>query len=324
MLKYLQLSGLFIKFICFLNSTIQISMHLQSLCRSVDHQIQGNKGKNLYYLNRDALFSFSHTNTLLSNKHELAKLLSDQSLLEAILDYTVSKVLQTFFHTNQYITVNDRDKYLLRKIYHKLITELSDPTVSLTELSSRHYNRLATWLSYTNPHIEKLNPVSEKSVNGVVCAEYSAALQLSLLDIHPDKLPEPILDIGCGEHAHLASFLHENHLNVLGIDRLLSKKENWLIEISWFDYKFKPESWGTIISNLSFSSHFLNNHLRADGLFIEYAQKYMEILKSLKKGGSFHYAPSLPFIEEHLDKKCYQVNRTTIDKDYQRTIITRL
>jgi len=51
-------------------------------------------------------------------------------------------------------------------------------------------------------------------------------LQLSLLDIHPDKLLEPVLDIGCGEHAHLASFLHEKHLSVLGIDRFLSKKKD--------------------------------------------------------------------------------------------------
>mgnify|MGYP007082186012 CR=1 FL=1 len=142
MLKYLQLSGLFIKFICFLNSTIQISMHLQSLCRSVDHQIQGNKGKNLYYLNRDALFSFSHTNTMLSNRHELAKLFSANPYDKLFWIIPYRKSFRQF-HTNQYITVNDQDKYLLRKIYHKLITELSDPAVCLAELSSGHYNRLA-------------------------------------------------------------------------------------------------------------------------------------------------------------------------------------
>ncbi|WP_051313129.1 hypothetical protein [Sporocytophaga myxococcoides] len=303
----------------------QIGMlELQSLHHSIDRQIQANKGKNLYYFDRDALFNFCEENNMLSNRHKFAEIFSEDAIQEDLIDYTLSKVLHELFHTNQYITVNERDKSILRKVYKKLLSELCDQQLSLSDISSRHFTRLTTWLSYSNPHIEKSNPSDKKSASEVVCAEYSADLQLELLDINPENLMEPILDVGCGEHAQLSTFLKGKELKVFGIDRLLYQKKSWLSEISWFEFEFKPGNWGTIISNLSFSSHFLNNHLREDGKFMEYAQKYMEILHSLKQGGTYHYAPSLPFIEEHLDKKTYKVDRKIINKDYQRTIITKL
>lgn len=299
----------------------QIRMQeIQSFHHSIDRQLQANKGKNLYYSNRDTLFQFLEGN----NRHKFAEIFSDTATQELLIDYTISKVLREFFHTNQYISINERDKSILRKVYKKLLSELSDQQISLSDIASRHFARLASWLSYSNPHIEKINPSDQKSATGVVCSEYSAALQLELLDINTENIMEPVLDIGCGEHAHLSVFLKEKKLNVFGLDRLLYKKESWLSEISWFEFEFKPDSWGAIISNLSFTSHFLNNHLREDGKFMEYAQKYMEILQSLKQGGSYHYAPSLPFIEDHLDKNTYKVDRKIINKDYQRTIITRL
>lgn len=297
---------------------------IQSFHHSIDKQIQANKGKNLYYLERDALFKFCEGNGILTQRHKFAEILSDTATQESLIEYTISNVLREFFYTNQYITVSERDKSILRKVYKKLLSELSDQQIPLSDIASRHFTRLTTWLSYSNPHIEKLNPSNQKTAAEVVCSEYSAALQLELLDINPGNLMEPVLDVGCGEHGHLSAFLKEKELNVLGIDRLLSQKESWLSEISWFEFEFKPDSWGTIISNLSFTSHFLNNHLREDGKFMQYAQKYMEILQSLKQGGSYHYAPSLPFIEEHLDKKTYKVDRKIINKDHHRTIITRL
>ncbi|MBO9702189.1 MAG: hypothetical protein J7604_18410 [Sporocytophaga sp.] len=297
---------------------------IQSFHRSIDKQIQANKGKNLYYFDRDALFKFSEGNNILSQRHKFGEILSDTAIQESLIEYTLSNVLREFFQTNQYITVNERDKSILRKIYKKLLSELSDQQISLSDIASRHFTRLTTWLSYSNPHIEKFNPSNQKTAVEVVCSEYSAELQLELLDLNPKNILEPILDIGCGEHAHLSAYLKEKELNVIGIDRLLNKKESWLYEISWFEYEFKPDSWGTIISNLSFTSHFLNNHLREDGFYLEYAQKYMEILQSLKQGGAYHYAPSLPFIEEHLDKKRYRVDRKNINTDHQRTIVTRL
>jgi hypothetical protein len=51
----------------------------------------------------------------------------------------------------------------------------------------------------------------------------------------------------------------------------------------------------------------------------------MEILKSLKIGGSFHYAPDLPFIELYLDEKQYQVAKHGIGQfEFKTTTIKRL
>jgi hypothetical protein len=63
---------------------------------------------------------------------------------------------------------------------------------------------------------------------------------------------------------------------------------------------------GTITSNLGFSNHFNHHHLRKDGHFIEYAKTFMDILNSLKIGGSFYYAPDLPFIEKYLDRSKFK------------------
>jgi len=51
----------------------------------------------------------------------------------------------------------------------------------------------------------------------------------------------------------------------------------------------------------------------------------MDILNSLKIGGSFHYAPDLPFIERYLDKNKYQLSARNIGGyDFKATVIKRL
>jgi hypothetical protein len=51
----------------------------------------------------------------------------------------------------------------------------------------------------------------------------------------------------------------------------------------------------------------------------------MDILKSLKIGGRFHYAPDLPFIELYLDKQQYKIEKYEIgDFDFKTTVIKRL
>lgn len=46
-----------------------------------------------------------------------------------------------------------------------------------------------------------------------------------------------------------------------------------------------------------------------NGRHAEYAGKYMEVLFSLKQGGSFLYTPDLPFIEQFLPRDAYVVSR---------------
>jgi hypothetical protein len=92
-----------------------------------------------------------------------------------------------------------------------------------------------------------------------------------------------------------------------------------------YEYNYGIGKWGTIVSNLGFSNHFKHHNLREDGNYIEYGKKYMDIIRSLKVGGRFHYAPDLPFIEFYLDTRQYQIDKFDIGEfDFKTTVITRL
>ena len=97
-----------------------------------------------------------------------------------------------------------------------------------------------------------------------------------------------------------------------------------------FIFVLRPDSWGSVIAHMSFSNHFMHNNLRNDGDFSGYANKYAQILKSLSKGGSFIYTPSLPFIEEFIDEKNFSITKKHFEKlcvndyDLGLTIITKL
>jgi hypothetical protein len=64
--------------------------------------------------------------------------------------------------------------------------------------------------------------------------------------------------------------------------------------------------------------------MREDGNYKEYAEKYSEIISSLKSGGCFHYAPSLPQIEAVLPAGKYLVSHVAIVAGLYRTTVTRL
>jgi len=66
------------------------------------------------------------------------------------------------------------------------------------------------------------------------------------------------------------------------------------------------------ISNMAFSLHFINHHFRINGQPEKFAHSYMNILRSLKKGGRFLYAPGLPFMEEHLPSSLFFVEKKEI------------
>jgi hypothetical protein len=50
----------------------------------------------------------------------------------------------------------------------------------------------------------------------------------------------------------------------------------------------------------------------------------MELLAALAPGGSYHYAPSLPFIEEYIPNRDFTISRERINGEYSRTIVRRI
>lgn len=140
----------------------------------------------------------------------------------------------------------------------------------------------------------------------LLLTEYEADLQLRVLGVTIDDMVEPILDLGCGEHATLVRHLREYQLDATGLDQF-DHDEPFVRSGDWLDESLGAERWGTILSHMAWSNRFLQHHLDPSGHPERYAKRYMEILAALKRGGSFIYSPGLPFIERLLPREQYDI-----------------
>jgi len=145
----------------------------------------------------------------------------------------------------------------------------------------------------------------------VVSAEYTAALQLRILGLDAGSLPEPILDLGCGQEARLVAALRAMGKDARGVDRLAAPAPG-VVSGDWLDVPLPPSTFGTVLSHLGFSLHFLHHHLRTGDEARRYAHRYMAILRAVRTGGLFAYAPGLPFVEQHLDPAAWRVERSAV------------
>jgi hypothetical protein len=293
---------------------------IDSLKENIDRQVAFNEARNLY--SGAAIRSMAFSDETLLQIQRIDDL--DQESENMLIDYASNKALQEFCRVNQYYEFNDESKVLLRAIYSELFSSLRSKEYSIEAISQQHYNRLASWLKGTNPFAERLYSSQQENVETVVCSEYSAELQINLLQLDLNRIKEPVLDIGCGINGNLVSFLKKAGIDSYGFDR--NAIDNSLISNgNWLDYDYGKEKWGTIISNLGFSNHFRHHHFRNSSNFMEYAKKYVEILASLKIGGSFHYAPDLPFIEQYLSDRRYKLSKRAIENyGVCSVIVTRI
>ena len=287
---------------------------------NIDKQFEFNQGKNLFY--NWILNSLRFSPETLNAIEKIDLIDSDSENL--LIDYLTNRAVQEFCKINQYYTFDKQAQLFLRSLYVDLFTNIKKHKSSIESIAENHYDNLIKWLQETNSFAEKNYTSKGEIIESVACSEYSPDLQIEILQIDIDQIIEPVLDIGCGKQGNLVLFLRQNGIDAYGFDRF-AYNSLALINSDWFDYKFEKDKWGTIISNLGFSNHFRNHHFRNDGNFIDYAKKYMDILSSLKIGGSFHYAPDLPFVEQYLDKDKYQLTRHSIGNyEFKSTRINRL
>jgi hypothetical protein len=212
----------------------------------------------------------------------------------------------------------------LRSIYSELLQNIRNNQKITDTISRDHYTNLKLWLHKYNPFAEELFAGADIDIDPVACNEYSSQLQVELLGIQIESIVSPVLDIGCGKQGNLVKYLNGIGIEAIGIDRFPFKTNN-LLTCDWLEYDYGVAKWGTIISNLGFSNHFIHHNLRKDGNYLTYATKYMQILNSLIVGGRFHYAPDLPFIEAYLNPNQYKVEKFRLQEtDFQTTIITRI
>jgi hypothetical protein len=117
--------------------------------------------------------------------------------------------------------------------------------------------------------------------------------------------------------------LRQQGVAAYGVDRFIASPEPYLKAGDWPDVALPAGQWGTIVSNLSFSNHFLHHHYRNSADCTRYAVKYMEILRALRPGGSYHYAPSLPMVEKYLSPAEFRRTTLPVTGPYSCTIITK-
>lgn len=229
---------------------------------------------------------------------------------KSLIDYLTDEALQKFCTMNQYFSFNTKSVEELKLIFAglnekiKAIDSQTDQD-TLEQLTHEHNQELNNWLVQTNAFAGKMYAPDQDTVQTVPCSEYAPDLQLEILQIDLKKLRQPVLDVGCGREINLVNYLREKEFEIYGIDRF-DNNNPYYQKCDWLEYDFGTQKWGSIISNLGFSNHFIHHNLRVDGNYREYARKYMEILDSLQSGGSFYYAPDLPFIEKHLDRFKYE------------------
>jgi len=305
-------------------------MHLEEeLLKSIERQFMTHSHANLFYTHHETGQQFlPESKEIIEGQKQTLLEINNKSGGDEWIDMMTRYALKTFCNTNQFLDLREKNLSALREVYTELwreiIAEIQKNEIDFDLLQHNHVQRLKTWVVQTNNFASVINSNDSPEVIQVVCAEYSATLQLQLLHINIESLNRPILDIGCGENAYLVCYLRNAGFDTFGMDRMINvNSASHFINEDWMDYTFKPESWGTIIANNSFALHFIHQNERTDGDFISYAKKYMEILHSLQIGGTFFYAPSLPFIEGYLPEAAFEVRQFRINEHYSASHIMR-
>lgn len=301
----------------------------RKIVNSIRSQHIENAGRNLFYSGTNPVLPWTKLTRQLLTAHadEILALHAAGDTRE-VITYLTAQAKLSFCNSNQYIDISATHSAALEEVYTLLMQDimaaLDNRKMDVDQLSVRHSERLRQWLLFTNPFTQGLYDNTASTVKMVVCAEYAATLQMKVLHMDIGQLKEPVLDIGCGPHAHMVQYLRQLGVKAYGVDRFIASPAAYLKVGDWLDFNLPGNYWGTIISNLSFSNHFLHHHQRNSADCQRYAGKYMEILHALDTGGSYHYAPALPMVEQYLSPEEFMIRHYPVNEEFSNSIITKL
>ena len=276
------------------------------------YQVQSDKDLNDYIFSNYLFHSYDPAliEFVFEYKSEISSIYSNETQLQDFIDFCIRSTKQYTYKRNQFINYPHEYDALLQAEYRdfflgiKALLETADSPDAIAEhfgqILSGHHQRLrlilATYcISYLGESLAE-----NALLKTVPCEEYSASLQLKILNIDITQLNEPILDIGCGSNGTLVHYLNQQGITAFGMDRLAPSGPQF-IQKDWFDFDPR-QTWGTIIAHQSISTHFIYNHLHNSRVAKKYAQLFMSILSNLNEGGAFYYAPGLPFFETEMDE----------------------
>ncbi|HZG76231.1 MAG TPA: class I SAM-dependent methyltransferase [Paenibacillus sp.] len=289
----------------------------------VDEQLSYNGYKSLFYATPSGRFIVGpslRVVTELQARAAEAKALSANLGGHAFVElvtYATEKVIRRFVQANQFLNFTETDFQKLKELYRRFFNTILDRSTGADRVTCKkviacfheHYQALRTFLTETNGSEIFRKYMESPYLFEVVCAQYRAEFQVKLMGLDENALIEPVLDIGCGQDAHLVRYLRAQGIQAFGIDRTVHTAE-FAAAANWLDYPLAPDSWGTVISHMAFTNHMGHHLFRKDGDYAAYVGKLVEILKSLKVGGSFVFSPSIPFLETVLkDGGSYRFRR---------------
>lgn len=281
--------------------------NINNLKESIRFQITHNKGRNFFVDHSFDTLTF--TDDTIKKIQEYKDL--GEEVRNELIEFALDSAIKEFCRINQFFNIEGEAKTQLRHVYKILLERIIRKEFELEELQKQHYANLKNWFLNHFPYVEQLYCNKAEYIEPLVCAEYTPELQLKIFNIDISQLMEPVLDIGAGENANLVKYLRAHGIESYGIERFATKS-HFVETLDWLKYKFIPDYWGTIISHLAFSNHFIYAYQLKVEDWKQYSIQYASILKSLKPKGCFYYSPELPFIEEHLNKSLFNITKTPI------------
>lgn len=285
------------------------------------HKNAGKSLRDVYRQDADFLDVGTDAEFAARNRKKILDVLEDGDKFEQLVDLFVKMTIEFTYASNQFIQIDDGEDAELRRIYMDYLHQIrgvlaenrSEAAIAagLKILVKEHFQDLQVNIQRFFDREVTENPNANVILQKVACAEYDPELQLEILGIQLGELVPPVLDLGCGKSGRLVEYLNRQGIQAIGVDRLVDALPS-LIQADWLRYRLEPESWGAVVSHMAFSNHFIFHHLYRRGSVEPYARQYMAVLRSLKRGGSFYYAPGLPFIEMYLPQEKYIVTRQRV------------
>jgi hypothetical protein len=285
------------------------------------HATAGKTLRDAYNLDNAFLETEADADFAYRNREKILAVMADAQSFERLLDLFVNEAIAFTYASNQFIQIDALEEAAFRRIYSGYLREMqrvlakneTRPALAdaLRALVTVHFHELRANL--TRFFDRETGEVAEANVilQKVTCAEYSPELQLNILGVALVDLKPPVLDLGCGKTGELVRYLNRAGISAVGVDRVVEARPE-LVQADWLELPLEPGRWGTIISHMAFSHHFTFHHLYKHGRVEPYARQYMALLNALQAGGSFYYAPGLPFIEAYLPVEKYAVHRHTV------------
>ncbi|HKJ84786.1 MAG TPA: class I SAM-dependent methyltransferase [Spirochaetia bacterium] len=294
----------------------------QSLLQALHDQFAANRGVNL--LNDELGEYVSVSPSFLDaverlRSRELTSPLDERALSQAAARECIVRLLRV----NPYLEIADSDAAGLAAIYESSYAMISSGKPAVEVIGRHHFPALREWVAALYPPGLRAALRDSATVGSLAYSQYSAELQLRMLHIDADSIEGRVLDVGCGPDGRLVHYLRDHGHDAHGIDRGVTHSIPNLEAANWFDFTFRPRTYGLIVSHLAFSSHYLYHASAASEYVQRYQSAYHSIVDALAAGGRFCYVPSLPDVESSLSSEAFTISRWAASPDVSVSAVTR-